>query len=277
MIRRTRRQDYSDDTELERARRTAEETVGLTFDKVIQSGSEANLVGIRSERILFSQRLDSRTYFVQDSQYGVNREAGVFKGSDEEQFEVCHTILGRLSIPLSEIREEVVFKEQTQVAQIDREKETIRIEEVQEGKSFVSISRQVNGLPVWSSSMVLGLTREKQVGFMQLHWPKIPDHVVTEARRLAYKVKHDWHPPEQQSATIESVEAGIIHSPAIGFIMDIYPAIRVIYAPMDKRLGKKPVLYLDRHGKAVPIPRQVELPIQEALQRRPTPTHVSEP
>src|SRR5713226_1391575 len=169
MIRRTRRQDYSDETELQRVRQTAEDVLGLTFDRVIQSGSEANLVGIRSERLMFSQRLDSRTYFVQDSQYGLNREAGVFTGPDQEQLELCHTILQGLGIPLSEIREEVVRKEQTQVAQIDREKGSIRMEEIQEGKSFVSISRQANGLPVWSSNMLLGLTKEKRIGFMQLH------------------------------------------------------------------------------------------------------------
>lgn len=276
MIRRTRRQDYSDETELQRVRQTAEDVLGLTFDRVIQSGSEANLVGIRSERLMFSQRLDSRTYFVQDSQYGLNREAGVFTGPDQEQLELCHTILQELGIPLSEIREEVVRKEQTQLAQIDREKGSIRMEEIQEGKSFVSISRQTNGLPVWSSNMLLGLTKEKRIGFMQLHWPKIPDHMLTEARRLAYKVKHDWRPPEQQGATIESVEAGIIHSPAIGFLMDIYPVIRVVYKPLNEAAGKKPVLYLDRHGNAGPIPRQHELQGQESPQRRTESTPASQ-
>jgi hypothetical protein len=272
MTQRTRRRDYSDEAEIEQVRQVAEDALGLTFDRIVQSGSEANVVGIRSERVLFSQRLDSQTYFVQDSQYGMRRAAGVFKGSDEEQLETCHTILRRLRIPLSEIREENVLKEQTQVAQFDRVKGEIKLEEIEEGKNFVRILRQVRGLPVWSSSLILGLTSEKQIGFMQLHWPKISNHVVTEGHRLAYKVKHGWQPPELQGASVESVEAGIIHSPAIGFIMDIYPAIRVIYAPLDMRMGQKPVLYVNRDSKSVPIPRQVELPGEEPTRPRQAPT-----
>jgi hypothetical protein len=38
------------------------ESLGLKFDDLIQSGSQANVIGIRSETLLFSQRLDSRTY-----------------------------------------------------------------------------------------------------------------------------------------------------------------------------------------------------------------------
>jgi hypothetical protein len=269
MIQRTRRQDYSDEAEIERVRLVAEDIFGLTFDRIVRSGSEANLVGIRSERMLFSQRLDSQTYFVQDSQYGVNRAAGVFKGSDEEHLEVSHSILGRLRIAPSEIREESVLKEQTQVAHVDRGKGEIRLEEREEGKSIVRILRQFRGLPVWSSSLMLGLTREKQIGFMQLHWPKISDHLITEGRRLTYMVKQGWQPPELQGTSVESVEAGIIHSPAIGLMMDMYPAIRVIYTPLDIRMGQKPVLYLDRHGKSVPIPRQVELPMEGPTQPRP--------
>ena len=41
-------------------------------------------------------------------------------------------------------------------------------------------------------------------------------------------------PPEQPDATVEAIEAGIIHSPAAGFLIDIYPAIRVIYTPVDR-------------------------------------------
>ena len=267
MMRNTHLQNCSDEDEMARAREIAEKVLGLAFDKIIHSGSEANLVGIRSERILFSQRLDSRTYFVQDNEYGITRKAGIFKGPDEEQLAVCHTILQRLDIPLTEMREQGALKEQTRLAQVDRAKGIVNLEEMEEGKSLANISRQIESLPVWSSSMILGLTGEKRIGFMQLHWPMIPDHIVREACRLDYKIKHGWRPPEQQTAKIESVEAGIIHSPAMGFIMDIQPAIRIIYSPLDVRMGQKPVWYLDRHGRPVPIPRQVELPM-EPIQRR---------
>jgi hypothetical protein len=34
--------------------------------------------------------------------------------------------------------------------------------------------------------------------------------------------------------------------------------IRVIYAPEDKTIGRKAVLYLDENGKNVPVPRTFE-------------------
>jgi hypothetical protein len=259
--------DYSEEAELNELRQIAEEVFGIKFDKITHRGSEANLVGIRSEHMLVSRRLDSRTYFVQDSRYGTSLESGVFHGSDEEYCERCRGILKGIGVSLSEIGKEVVVTEQTQVARIDNKTKTVHKEEVQKGKQFAQLSRAVEKLPVWSSGTVLGLTREKTIGYLQLHWPELPTHVVDEAHRLAYKVGHDWKTPEQFGAGVEAVEAGIVHSPAIGFLMDIFAAIRVIYKPKDPRYGQKPVYFYDRHGKPVSTPRQVDMP-SEATQRR---------
>jgi hypothetical protein len=261
------REDYSEDAERRRISRIAEEVFGLRFDEIRRSGSAANMVGIQSEDLLFSQRWDSRTYFVQDTRYGMDQAAGVFEGSDEELLERARSILERLDIPRSEIGEELVLNEQIQVAQVDQYG-TARMEEVQEGKTLARLSRQIDGLPVWSSKHILGLTKDGQLGFMQLHWPEIPSHVVTEAHKLNYQVEQGWRPPEQPDATVEAIEAGIIHSPAVGFLMDIYPAIRVIYTPVD-RPGKKPTLYLDRDGHNVPLPRQFPLPPGAATSTQP--------
>jgi hypothetical protein len=103
---------------------------------------------------------------------------------------------------------------------------------------------------------------------MELHWPKIPKYVMTEAHRLKYKVEHGWQPSKQKGAIVELIEAGIVHSAALGFLMDIYPAIRVIYAPEDKRMGRKLTLYLNRDGKAIPNPREFDIPLIEYEKRR---------
>jgi hypothetical protein len=262
---------YSDENEIEKIKQIAKKALRLKFDKIVRSGSEANMVGIQSENMMFSQRLDSRTYFVQDKRYGVDRELGVFKGSDQMQLKLCHTIIKQLDIPVSEIAEEVILKERMQVAQFNSETKKLLMEDLQERRKLVRLSRQIDGIPIWSSNLTLGLTKDRQIGFMQLHWPEIPAHIITEAHRLAYKVKHGWSPPEKQGTTVEAIDGGIIHSPAIGLIMDIYPVIRVVYAPIDKTFGKKPVLYLDRDGKSVPSPRQSILPV-EVKQQRKTPT-----
>ena len=263
-----KRQNYSEKAETNQVLRLAKKVFGLKLDKIVKSGSKANIIGLKSEHILFSQRIDSRTYFVQDQRYGKSKDFEHFQGSDEEHFKFCYNILEHLDIPPSEIAEKVVLTEQTQVAQVDQATKKISLEKINEGKKFAQLSRQIQDLPVWSSNFVLGLTREKEIGFLQLHWPKIPDHVVTEAHNLSYKVEHGWRPPELKGATVESVQAGIIHSPAVSFFMDIYPVIRVIYSPSEGCMGRKPVLYLDRDGESVPEPRQIKLPLEETQQRK---------
>lgn len=262
-------QDFSDKAEVKRITQIAKQILGLRLGKITRSGSEANAVGIQSDRILFSQRIDSHTYFVQNNDYGTARRAGVFRGTDQEQIRLSRRILKQLDFPLSEVEQEVVVKEHTGIAQFNQETGEINKEDIQEGHKFTRVSRQIDGFPVWSSNVVLGLTGKKQVGFMQFHWPEIPQHIVNETHRLSYKIKHGWKPLEQPGTTIESVEAGIIHSPAISFVMDIYPTIRVIYSPVDKSIGRKQVLYLDRNGKPVPIPRQTpELQTKEGQERK---------
>jgi hypothetical protein len=192
---------------------------------------------------------------------------GVFQGSDKEYLATCRSILRQLRIPISEIEGQAVLREQTQVARIDPETKNVHKEEPQEGNRFARLARAVEKLPIWSSSMVLSLTRERVVGYMQLHWPELPANLVQEAHHLAFQVEHGWKAPEQPGAAVETVQAGILHSPAIGLLMDIYPAIRVIYRPEDPRYGQKPVYYYDRHGAPCPIPRQAELPVEPLQQR----------
>ena len=76
-------------------------------------------------------------------------------------------------------------------------------------------------------------------------------------------MKDGWNPPERVNAVVESVEAGVIHSPAVGFAMDVRPAIRVIYTPI--RYSGKVMLYLDRNGRVIPFRPDLEV---EPRQRR---------
>jgi len=259
--------DYSDREEVAQLRRLASEVFGLQFGRKVESGLQANFIGIRSEQVSFSARLDSRTYFVQDGRFGVGQPAGVFKGSKKEYVQASRAILKGLGISRSEINKADVLQEQGRVASVDRERNRVEMEDVQEGKRLAHLTRQLESLPVWSSSMMLGLTRNSRVGYLQLHWPIIPAHIVHEAHRLAYRVEHKWAPPELPGSKAEAVEAGIIHSPAIGFLMDIYPVVRVIYAGLEDRFGRKAVLYIDRSGRPVPNPRQADLPPERPLER----------
>lgn len=232
--------DYSDEAEIERIKQMAADVFGIDVDKTFEIAAEYNIIGAKSEQILFSLRLDSLTCFVQDKRFGFNSELGYFRGNDQTQLEIAHNILEKLTIPKSEIAKERIVTEKNQEAEVDRNNmNVIRKSEIGEGKNFVKIYRQIEGNSVWSSNLLLALTKDNRIGFMQLHWPEIPHHTINETHRLRYKLEHGWNVPEEKDYKIESAEAGIIHSPAMSFFMDIYPAIRVIYKPTMKTQARK--------------------------------------
>ena len=261
--------EYSDQAELASIQRMSAEVPHLNLGKLVQSAAEANMVGVRSERVTFSRRLDSRTFFAQNQGFGITREAGVFGGSDEELQKLAASVMSSLKIPAPEMGRVMVLQEKSQVAQVDPQTGKMRAEKEELGNRQVRIARSVEGIPVFSSHGVLSFTKGGDIGFMEVHWPEIPDYVVAEAHRLQYKVKNGWKAPPQKDAEVESIEAGIVHSPAVGFLMDVYPAIRVIYAPTDKRFGQKPAIYFDREGHMLPPVRQFYSEPEPTCEHRP--------
>lgn len=252
-------QDYSDAAELDELERTARTALGISFDTTPVPEASHNMIGLRSKSILFSRRLDSRTYFVQDRRYGLGRQVGVFRGDAAEQIRMAREIMDRVGARHDEIGREPVLTEKLGLGRIDPATGAVHTEKVEEGRKVVSISRQTGGLPVWSSSVLLGLAANKEIGFLQLHWPELPDQVVQEAHRLAYKVKNGWQPPEHRGTKVEVVEAGVVHLPAIGFFMDIQAAIRVVYVPVCQFHSGRAMVYLNRHGQPVALRRATEL------------------
>lgn len=259
--------DYSDRAEMQEFNELAKRLLGLKFEPDVKTAAEANMIGMRSAGLLFSRRLDSRTFFIQNLKEGEGKSAGYFQGSEEVLSKRAHDILERLKIPRSEWGKEGTIQENTQTGRREPSG-TVTLGPVTKGRRTLTLARQIEGLPVFASYLKLVLDRGGEIGFMELHWPEIPSNVVTEAHRLGYKVKGGWRPPELARARVESVEAGIIHSVAPGLLMDIYPAIRVIYAPTGEAVGVKPMQYFDRSGRPVPIPRQIDAPCPPTEERR---------
>lgn len=236
----------------------ARNVLKLDLGKAPESGAARNMVGLRSDQLVFSHRVDSRTYFVQDNRYGVYKESGIFQGSDADLMNRSREILRQLGIPEDEITRAVVLKEKYQTGKVDPKTRKVSPGEIQDGRRMADFSRNTEGVPVFSSRALIGLTRQSGIGLMELHWPAIPKADVSRAKRLQALIRRGWRAPSLKGARVESVEAGIIHSPAVGFVMDIYPAIRVIYASDDRNLGKRPVRYVDENGRSVSVPRQFE-------------------
>jgi hypothetical protein len=230
----------------------ATDVFAVDITKIKVSGQAENMDGLRTAHVLVSRRTDSRTYFVEDDRFLPDNTTDL---GDAELINRSRRILDRLGIPQNEIQSAKVLTEKLQTARRDPVAGKFIRGEVTNGRRYVDMTRQVKGIPVFSSRARVGLTRGGAVGSLEAHWPVLSNETVRDAMKLQQLVQRGWKAPEQRDAVVESIEAGIIHSPALGFAMDVYPVIRVIYRAADRTIGRKPVLYLDADGRSVPIPR----------------------
>jgi hypothetical protein len=244
-------------------RQLAVDTLGLKLGKDVTTGHRDNFAGLRAGPITFTHRLDSRTYVVYDQRFSNTKEGGVSREGDEVLLKRSRELLERLKVPRAEIASEKVVQESTRVGERDQKTGQFKLQPIEPGKKWVRITRQIDGLPVFSSRTTIGWMPDGEIGFLEVHWPEIPSRYLEVARRFRDLTAGDWHAPELKGARVESVTAGILHSPAAATAMDIVPTIRVIYAPVDERISKKPVAYLDAEGNAVKMPRVFLHPPQE--------------
>ncbi len=198
--------------------------------------SAANVSGVRNKRLTFSRRNDSRTIFASDGQYGLLGRAGAWTGSDRTVTAACRRVLRAARVPAREIAGIDVLSEMGQVA------ERVSGDEVRVGpptllRKVARARREVNGVPVWSSYATLGLTSDGHVGRLEVHWPDLPEAVVEEGAFLQKLAGRRVELPKVAGARPEAVEAGIIHSPAIAFFMDVAAALRVVYRAMTRGWG----------------------------------------
>ena len=252
----------------------ATKALGLKLAPDVRIGHKANFAGLQAGPLTFTHRLDSRTFLAYDSRFSDTKNTGVNKESDGELRKRNRRLFEQLQIPANEIASEKVVQEKTQIGERDKTTGQVKLEPIQLGKKWVRTTRQIEGLPVFSSRATIGWMPGGDIGFLEVHWPEIPAKVLEEGRRYRELVSGGrWHAPELKGARVESVDAGIIHSPAAATAMDVVPVIRVIYAPLDERMGKKPVAYLDAAGKEVQMPRVFVEPPRESLKtQRAAPT-----
>ena len=236
-------------------RTIAAEALGLKLDKVVASGHKDNFSGLQTDNVTFSQRLDSRTFFAYDRRFSSTKETGIYGEADEALLKRSHELLERLKIPAAEIASEKVVQEKLRVGRRDPKSGRYALEPAEAGKKWARIARQVDGVPVFSSRATIALMPDGQVGFLEVHWPEIPAKVSERARRYRELAGQGWRAPQLKGTRVESVTAGILHSPAAGTEMDVVPVIRVVYAPLDRHLGKKPVAYVDPEGNPVAMPK----------------------
>jgi len=227
----------------------------------------ANISGVRTKSLVFSQRRDSFTIYAHDEQYGHGRKSGAWTGPDDRLVATCQKVLRAAKVPSTEIGRIRVVSERGAVAE-RLESGEVRVERPELLRKVARAERRAGGVAVWSSHAVVGLTAAGAIGQLEIHWPNLNPTVLAEAKVLASILKRGFKPTNVPGAEVESVQTGIIHSPAIAFFMDVLPVIRCVYRPNDDSLGKKPVLYFDRHGELVSLPRDIK-PLRPAQGDRP--------
>ena len=262
------REGCGDKAEVAAHRDLAAQICNLRFGDGVPVVAEVNTLSIASPEAYFAQRLDCRTYFAQRQGYGHSRPEGAFHGPDDEQRAYCRELCERLRIH-DEIARTDVLREFGQAAQIDPQSNQVgELAPQRELRAFMHVERQTREVPVWSSHLTFGLTAQREIGFLELHWPDIPEAVFREARRLTEMVCDGWQAPEQTVAAVKSIKAGIVHTPAVGYFFDVHAAIRVIYRSLDPQIGRKPTYHFDRHGVPVRLRSTSELIRESPLPKR---------
>lgn len=120
-----------------------------------------------------------------------------------------------------------------------------------------AFERFVDSLPVFGSELLVGLLPDGNIGRFRLHWPKLDDSIIEQARALrgALERKSWTLPDSMQTPDIEviGVSAGVGHSGIADPRFRVRPVVRVLY----RRVGRdkeRPLVstgykYFDAKGK----------------------------
>ena len=243
---------------------------GIKWTGRLVGANERDVIAVSDGITTLTLRKGSRTYIIHNNKLTHAKDKLQFVGTDAELKRTGIRILKATGSDLRQIAEVKVLQQRTQAALVDPQSQQSKLQPVQRGKRSLMITRQIDGIPVLSSRMMLNLDRADQIAFMELSWPDLSPEVIDMAKRLRKAVSDRFEAPPMEGATVESIQASILHSPAVGFYNDATAAIRVIYRPNSQNVGQKPVRYVDEDGKDVSQPRDVEAPREELVKRNPS-------
>ena len=246
--------------------------IGFDLSNAPQRGRYRNAIGAGGDDESFVRRTDSLTYIATDDRYRAGGKIDVFAGSDAALIAGSRKVLSVLGVPPNEIVRVTIEREYGTVGEYDSTTRTVKAERPQLLNRIASFQRSIGSVPVFSSYARIGLTRAGGVGMLRVNWPQVDAQTLKTAQALQARARDGFKPPAIRGAKPESFAAGIVHSPAVGEVMDVAAAIRVVYRPTDARHSKKPVLLFDAAGKPVPEPRVFLKPPPEQTQKRPAGT-----
>jgi hypothetical protein len=228
----------------------------ITWGKKLVAVSDHGFQAITDGATTISYRPAGNAYFVQTGKAGRSGKSA-FRGTDQQLIVRGRAILAGLGINRNEIADTKILQQYVTEGMMNPATRQVKVNPPRKDRRSLIVRRVVDGVPVLNSRLALDLDGEGRIAALELSWPLIEPKVLEEAKRLQKIAEADFKAPERKGARIESVQVGILHSPAASFVEDQVAAIRVIYAPTDPRVGMKPVAYLGMDGRPVAIPRQM--------------------
>ena len=241
---------------------------GIHWNGQMRSAVEKNVQAVSDGTITLTTRKGSRTYIVNNKKLTSSPAQLDYAGKDADLQKIGMRFLQAAGVNRAEISDVRVVHQTTQTALRDPTASGFKLDKPKSGAPTLMVARQIDGIPVISSRTVLNVDRIGNVAFMELSWPDIAPEVVDRAQRLRKIASAQYQAPRVEGASVESVQAVILHSPAVGFYDDATAAIRVTYRSDSQTTGKLGVRYLDEGGKEVAMPRQIDLPREEPVQRK---------
>ena len=254
--------------ETRRLQALGEKAFGIRWRGRVVGVSERGVVAITDRATTLTARPGFLGYLVHANADAKVKAAKPFNGTDGALRDRGVKMLAVAGIERDEIADVRVLQQYTQSGQHDDATGRMRMDEPRKDRRTLLVTRKVADIPVISSRLRLDLDSGGHVAQLELGWPAIPPHVIEEAKRFHEIARKDFKAPPMEGASVESVEAVILHSPVASFHDDVAAAIRVIYRPERPGVGKKAVRYVDAEGRDVKLPREADLLDEERVQRK---------
>lgn len=238
---------------------------GIRWAGKVHGGEERGARAISDGTTTLTAR-GERVFIVNNKKATASSKSPWFRGSDADLRKRGQHILAALDIAPEEIAEVRIMQQATRAGQrLPGGK--LKLTAIGKDRRTLLVTRQVKEVPVLSSRLLLDLDAKGKVAFLELSWPQLSATTLETAQRLNSVAHASFQAPALDNASVDSVRAVVLHSPAASFYDDQQAALQVVYRAEGSKLAKKPVRYVDAEGHDLPLPRQTDKLQEEPLKR----------
>jgi hypothetical protein len=216
---------------------------------------------VNAPTFLYIDRVDVGSVAFEQARYGV-ANAAIDPASIEREALLARTqaALARTGLRAEGLRFDAFLDEFAGAAQpkalsidFDPRKASVHVART------VAFRRELDGVPVFGSELVVGLMPDGSIGRFRMHWPQIDPRLVEEAIALQRSMRaQQWAMPEGlrgPNITVLEATAGIAHSSFADIGFEAQPVVRVLYRKTsdDKEypLASTSYKYFDASGREV--------------------------